>query len=98
MAWGEEGREWDRWAFWVFGGCKLLNLERMDWDPTVQDRKMCVIGSICCTTEIGETLSINYTCNNNNHNNNSCGCGINTNSTPDLGISIWQWVAINKKL
>ena len=26
------------------------------WDTTVQHREMCVIGSLCCTTEIDETL------------------------------------------
>ena len=25
------------------------------WDPTVQHREMCVIGSLCCTTELDET-------------------------------------------
>ena len=31
------------------------------WDPTVQHREMCVIGSLSCTTELEETLYINYT-------------------------------------
>ena len=26
------------------------------WDSTVQHREMCVIGSICCKTELDETL------------------------------------------
>ena len=26
------------------------------WDPTVQHREMCVIGSLCCTTELDEIL------------------------------------------
>ena len=26
------------------------------WDPTVQYREMCVIWSLCCTTELDETL------------------------------------------
>lgn len=26
------------------------------WDPTVQHREMCVLGSLCCTTELDETL------------------------------------------
>ena len=26
------------------------------WDPTAQHRELCVIGSLCCTTEIEETL------------------------------------------
>ena len=41
-----------------FWGCKLLDLHGMDgqWDPTVEHREMCVIGSICCTTGLDETL------------------------------------------
>ena len=30
------------------------------WDPTVQYREMCVIGSLCCKTELEEALKINY--------------------------------------
>ena len=30
------------------------------WSPTVQHREMCVIGLLCCTTELEETLKINY--------------------------------------
>ena len=26
------------------------------WNPTVQHREMCVIGSLCCTTDPDETL------------------------------------------
>ena len=26
------------------------------WDPTVQHRELCVIGSLCCTTELDEIL------------------------------------------
>ena len=26
------------------------------WDPTGQHREMCVIGSLCCTTELDKTL------------------------------------------
>ena len=26
------------------------------WDPTVQHRDLCVIGSFCCTTELDEIL------------------------------------------
>ena len=50
---GGKGREWDGWAFWVFGGCKLLHLECM---CNVQHREICVIGSFYCTTEFDETL------------------------------------------
>ena len=31
------------------------------WDHGVQHRKMCVIGSLRCTAELDETLSIDYT-------------------------------------
>ena len=31
------------------------------WGPTVQHRELCVIGSLCCTTETENTLEINYT-------------------------------------
>ena len=31
------------------------------WGPTVQQRNVCVIGLLCCTTELEETLQINYT-------------------------------------
>ena len=30
------------------------------WDPTVQHRKLCVIGSLCGMTEFDKTLYINY--------------------------------------
>ena len=26
------------------------------WDPTVQHKEVCVIGSLCCTTELDKTL------------------------------------------
>ena len=26
------------------------------WGPTVQHRELCVIGPLCCTTELEETL------------------------------------------
>ena len=31
------------------------------WGPSVHHRELCVTGSLCCTTEIEETLQINYT-------------------------------------
>ena len=31
------------------------------WDPTIQHKEMYVTGSLCCTTELDETLYINYT-------------------------------------
>ena len=55
-------RKCDGWAFW---GVFLMQTVKfgMDgqWDHTVQHIEMCVIGSLCCTTELDETLSINYT-------------------------------------
>ena len=56
---GGQGRKWEGWAFWGFEGYKLLYLEWMGNGillPTVQHREMCVIGSLCCTTELDETL------------------------------------------
>ena len=37
-------------------GCKLTFGMDGQWDPTVQQREMCVTGSLCCTTELDETL------------------------------------------
>ena len=36
---------------------------RMDgpWAPTAQYRELCVIESLCCTTELEETYNVNYT-------------------------------------
>ena len=31
------------------------------WDLSVQHREVCVIGSLCCITELDKTLQINYT-------------------------------------
>ena len=62
-----KGKEWEGWAFWAFGGMQTV-ISGVDgqWDPTVQHReKTCVIGSRCCTTELDETLYINYNNNNN---------------------------------
>ena len=56
VARGRVGREWDGlgvWAWWIqtvtFG---------MDgqWRSTAQNRELCMTGSLCCTTEIEETL------------------------------------------
>ena len=33
----------------------IFGLDRQ-WDPIMQHREMCVIGSLCCTTELDETL------------------------------------------
>ena len=44
------GGNWRGWMPTVISG--------MDWkwDPTVHHRKMCVIGSLCCTKECDKTL------------------------------------------
>ena len=53
---GEKGRV-DGWAFWGFLWMQTV-IFGMDvqWDPKVQHREMCVIGLLCCTTELDETL------------------------------------------
>ena len=44
------------------GGMGILGMQTVisgmdgQWDPTVQHREMCVIGSLCCTTELDEML------------------------------------------
>ena len=53
---GEEGREWDGQAllgFWM--QTVKLGMDGQ-WGPTLQHRELCVIGSLCCTTELGGTL------------------------------------------
>ena len=52
-----KGKEWEGWAFWAFGGMQTV-ISGVDgqWDPTVQHREMCMVGSLCCTTELDETL------------------------------------------
>ena len=59
QTYGYQGRgrkEWDGWAVWGFGVQTVIFGRQ--WGPTntVQHRKLCVIGSLCCTTEIEETL------------------------------------------
>ena len=52
-----KGREWDGWAFWgVFWMQTVIFGMDGQWDPTVQHRELCVIGSFCCTTELDKTL------------------------------------------
>ena len=41
--------------FGVFGCSVVFGMEKQ-WDPTVQHGELCVIVSLCCTTEIKETL------------------------------------------
>ena len=47
--------EWDGWVVGVLG-CKLIFGMDGQQGPTVQCRKLYVIGSHCCTTKIEETL------------------------------------------
>ena len=54
-------REGDRWAVWGFGNQTVISGMDGQQGPTVQNRELCVIGSLSCTTEIEETLKINYT-------------------------------------
>ena len=53
--WGE-GRELDGrgvLGWWI----QTLSFEMEgQWAPTVQHRELCVMGSLCCTTEIEKTL------------------------------------------
>ena len=53
---GGKGREWDGWGIW---GCWMQTVTfGMDGQcgPTVQNRELCMTGSLCCTTEIEEIL------------------------------------------
>ena len=54
---GGKGREREGWVFWVFLGMQTVTFGvDGQWDPIVQHREMCVIGSLCCTIELDETL------------------------------------------
>ena len=50
-------REWEGRAFCEVSGMQTV-ISGMDgpWDLSVQHREMCVIGSLCCTTEPDRTL------------------------------------------
>ena len=54
---GEKG-EGVRWMgiLEVFGMQTVAFGMDGQWDPTLQHREMCVIGSLCCKTELDETL------------------------------------------
>ena len=45
------GRKWDGW-----GVCSFISGMDGWWGPTIQHRELCVIGLLCCTTEIEEIL------------------------------------------
>ena len=52
---GIRGREWDEWSvqgFWIQTVILGMNGQ---WGPTIHHRELCVIGSLCCATEIEET-------------------------------------------
>ena len=50
------GREWDGQAVWGLGMQTVTSGMDGQWGPTVQHRELCVIGSLCYTKEIEETL------------------------------------------
>ena len=53
---GGGGREWDGWAIWGLEMQTILFGIDRQWAPTTQHMEQCVIGSLCYTTEIEETL------------------------------------------
>ena len=55
------GRKWDEWGVWDWWMQAVTFGMDEQWGPTIQHRELCVIGSLCCTTEIEEPLQINYT-------------------------------------
>ena len=55
------GREGDGWAVQGFWMQTVIFGKDGQWGSTVQQRELCMTGSLCCTTEIEETLYINYT-------------------------------------
>ena len=50
------GREGDGGAVWGFGMQSVIFGMDGQRSPTVRHRELCVIGLLCCTTEIEETL------------------------------------------
>ena len=54
---GGKGREWEERAFWRFLVMQtVISGEDGQWDSAVQHRGKCVIGLLCCTTELDATL------------------------------------------
>ena len=49
-------REWDGWVVQGFWMQTVIFGMDGQWGPIVQHRELCVIGSLCCTTEFEETL------------------------------------------
>ena len=62
VARGEGGgrREWDEWGVWNWWIQTVIFGMDGQWSPTIQYGELCVIGSLCCTIEVEETLQINY--------------------------------------
>ena len=50
------GRGGSGWGFGLFWVQTVIFGMDGQWDPTVQPREICAIGSLCCTTELDETL------------------------------------------
>ena len=50
------GRKGDGWAVQGLGMQTVMFGMHGQWDPTIQHRELCVIGSLCCRAEIEETL------------------------------------------
>ena len=48
--------EWGGQAVWGFWMQPVIFGMDGQWGPTVQHRELCVIRSLCCTTEIEDTL------------------------------------------
>ena len=53
---GKRGREWDGRYFGGLGMQTVTSGLDGQWGPTVQHREMRVIGSLCCITELENTL------------------------------------------
>ena len=59
QTWGSNerrGSEWDGWEFGGFFGCNCYIWNGCTMGHTVQHKELCVIGSLCYTTELEETL------------------------------------------
>ena len=53
---GVPGRSGGMGILGVWGMQTVISGMEGHWDPIVQHREMCVIESLCCTTELDETL------------------------------------------
>ena len=49
--WGGR-RQWDGWTVWNFWMQTVRFGMDGQWGPTVQHKELCMVGSLCCTTEI----------------------------------------------